>query len=146
MKGWYTIYCIYIIYIKYMYIYTIYILYTIYIHHIYIYTSWWCQPPWNILVKLGIFPQVGVNIKNIWNHHLNIYYIYKIYTQTLEYTKYNISFLMTNFTLAIFENTKSQPLFWPYVSHVAWESKKRVWAFTIEGHPTVGGWTNPLET
>ena len=34
--------------------------------------SWWFQPIWKILVKLEIFPQVGVNIKNIWNHHLDI--------------------------------------------------------------------------
>ena len=25
--------------------------------------SWWFQPSWNTLVKMGIFPQVGVNIK-----------------------------------------------------------------------------------
>ena len=34
-------------------------------------TSWWLnQSIWNILVKLGSFPQVGMNIKNIWNHQL----------------------------------------------------------------------------
>ena len=54
--------------------------------------SWWFQPIWKILVKLGIFPQIGVKIKKIettglvdrtvlvpwlignvlciWNHHL----------------------------------------------------------------------------
>ena len=32
--------------------------------------SWWFQPIWKILVKLGHLPQVGVKIKNIWNHHL----------------------------------------------------------------------------
>ena len=33
-------------------------------------TSWWFQPIWKILVKLDHLPQVGVKIKNIWNHHL----------------------------------------------------------------------------
>ena len=32
-------------------------------------TGWWFQLLWKILGKLGIFPQVGVNIKNAWNHH-----------------------------------------------------------------------------
>ena len=27
------------------------------------------QPIWNILVKMGIFPQVGVKKKILWNHH-----------------------------------------------------------------------------
>ena len=33
-------------------------------------TSWWFQPIWKILVKMGIFPQIGVKIKNIRNHQL----------------------------------------------------------------------------
>ena len=36
--------------------------------------SWWLnQPIWKILVKysqIGNLPQIGVKIKNIWNHHL----------------------------------------------------------------------------
>ena len=35
--------------------------------------SWWFQPIWKILVKLSnwiISPRIGVNIKNISNHHL----------------------------------------------------------------------------
>ena len=33
------------------------------------FTSWWLnQPLWKILVKMGIFPKIGVKIKNIWNH------------------------------------------------------------------------------
>ncbi len=28
-------------------------------------TTWWFQPIWRILVKLEIFPQVGVKIKRI---------------------------------------------------------------------------------
>ena len=32
-------------------------------------SSWWFQPLWKILVKLGNLPQVGVEIRNIWNHH-----------------------------------------------------------------------------
>lgn len=32
----------------------------------------WFQPTWKIVVKIGIFPQVGVKRKkNIWNHHLD---------------------------------------------------------------------------
>ena len=31
-------------------------------------SRWWFQPIWKILVKMGIFPQVGVKIKNPWNH------------------------------------------------------------------------------
>ena len=34
-------------------------------------TSWWFQPIWKILVKMGIFPRVWVKITNIWNHHLD---------------------------------------------------------------------------
>ncbi len=35
--------------------------------------SWWFQPIWKILIRqLGSFHQVGVNIKNIWNHHLGL--------------------------------------------------------------------------
>ena len=34
--------------------------------------SWWFQPIWKILVisQIGNLPQVGVKIKNIWNHQL----------------------------------------------------------------------------
>ena len=35
-----------------------------------LFPSWWFQPIWKILVKTGSLPQVGVKIKNIWNHHL----------------------------------------------------------------------------
>ena len=34
------------------------------------FSSWRFQPIWKILVKMGIFPKLGVTIKNIWNHHL----------------------------------------------------------------------------
>ncbi len=34
-----------------------------------VFTSWWFQPIRKILV-IGSFPQVGVKIKNIWNHNL----------------------------------------------------------------------------
>ena len=30
----------------------------------------WLQPNWKILVKMDHFPQVGMNIKKNWNHHL----------------------------------------------------------------------------
>ena len=32
--------------------------------------SGWFQPMWKTLVKFGSFPQVGVKIKIVWNHHL----------------------------------------------------------------------------
>ncbi len=32
-------------------------------------SSWWFHPLWKILVKLDHLPQIGVKIKNIWNHH-----------------------------------------------------------------------------
>ena len=32
-------------------------------------SGWWFQPIWKIFVKMGIF-QIGVNIKNLWNHQL----------------------------------------------------------------------------
>ena len=32
-------------------------------------TSWWFQSLWNILVKNGHLPQIGMKIKNISNHH-----------------------------------------------------------------------------
>ena len=37
----------------------------------YINTSWWFQPIWGILFKMGSSsPGFGVKTKNIWNHHL----------------------------------------------------------------------------
>ena len=33
-------------------------------------SSWWFQPIWKMLVKLGIFPKLGSKINSIWNHHL----------------------------------------------------------------------------
>ena len=38
-------------------------------------TSWWFQPSWKILVKIGNLPQVGVKIKNVGNHHLDNNYL-----------------------------------------------------------------------
>ena len=32
-------------------------------------TSWWLQTIWKI-IKIGSFPQVGMNIKKHWNHQL----------------------------------------------------------------------------
>ena len=33
--------------------------------------SWWLnQPIWNICSQIGSFPQVGMKMKNVWNHHL----------------------------------------------------------------------------
>ena len=29
----------------------------------------WTNPIWKIWVKIGPFPQIGVEIKNAWNHH-----------------------------------------------------------------------------
>ena len=48
------------------------------IHNI---TSWWFQPPWKIIVKMGI--QLGLKMKNIWNHKLdNIYLAWHIELST----------------------------------------------------------------
>ena len=33
-------------------------------------SSWWFQPVWKKFSQIGNMPQVGVKIKNIWNHHL----------------------------------------------------------------------------
>ena len=36
-------------------------------------SSWWFQPLWKILYSQnGKLPQIGAQIKNIWNHHLEI--------------------------------------------------------------------------
>ncbi len=34
-------------------------------------TGWWFQPIWKNIGQIGSFPQVGVQIENIWNHHLH---------------------------------------------------------------------------
>ena len=31
--------------------------------------SWWFQPIWKNISQIGPFPQVEVNIRNVWNHH-----------------------------------------------------------------------------
>ena len=55
-------------------------------------TSWWFQPSWKILVKLdqiGSSPQVGVKIKNLWNHHPNKLRIHFFWESlTVSSTKY----------------------------------------------------------
>ena len=33
------------------------------------FSSWWFQPLWKILVKMGFFPKWRVKITNIWSHH-----------------------------------------------------------------------------
>ena len=38
-------------------------------------SSWWFQPLWKILVKMGNLPQVGVKTKNIWNHQPDMHTI-----------------------------------------------------------------------
>ena len=41
-------------------------------------TCWWCQCHLQkILVKIGIFPQVGVKIKSVWNNHPDFVCCYK---------------------------------------------------------------------
>ena len=36
-------------------------------------SSRWFQPIWKILVKMGIIsPGIGMKIKNLWNHHLDV--------------------------------------------------------------------------
>ena len=40
-------------------------------------SRWWLnQPIWNIWVKLDHFPKIGVNITNIWNHHLELHQVW----------------------------------------------------------------------
>ena len=39
-------------------------------------SGWWLQPTWKILVQIGSFPQIGMKIKNIWNHHLHNEYLF----------------------------------------------------------------------
>ena len=34
-------------------------------------SGWWFQPIWKILGQIGNLPQIGVKMKNIWNHHLD---------------------------------------------------------------------------
>ena len=35
------------------------------------FASWWFQPIWKILIsQFGSFPQIGMKIKHMWNHHL----------------------------------------------------------------------------
>ena len=34
-------------------------------------TSWWFQPIWKNISQVGSFAQVGMKIKNLWNHHLD---------------------------------------------------------------------------
>ena len=40
---------------------------------IHISSSWWLnQPVWNKIVKIGNLPQIGVKIKHIWKHQLDL--------------------------------------------------------------------------
>ena len=36
------------------------------------YSSWWLQPNWKNISQNGNLPQIGVKIKNLWNHQLVI--------------------------------------------------------------------------
>jgi len=36
------------------------------------YSGWWFQPIWKNISHIGSFPQVGMNLNNIWNHHLDL--------------------------------------------------------------------------
>ena len=42
-------------------------------------SCWWFQPNWKIFSQIGLSPQVGVKIKHIWNHHLEIISSVKLY-------------------------------------------------------------------
>ena len=35
-------------------------------------TSWWFEPIWKNISQNGSFPQIGVKIQDIWNHHLDV--------------------------------------------------------------------------
>ena len=55
-------------------------------------TSWWFQPIWKILVKIGIFPKIVVKIKkNVWNHQLGIHMTHVWLTTTLPFKLTRIS-------------------------------------------------------
>ena len=44
-------------------------------------SSWWFQVPTHLnkyARQIGSFPQIGVNIRNIWNHHLVFDLSYKV--------------------------------------------------------------------
>ena len=64
-------------------------------------TSWWFQPIWKIWVKLNHFPQVGVKIKNIWNHHL-------VYHVCRDFGDFDAS--MVYFTMAKITPSSTPPL------------------------------------
>ena len=36
-------------------------------------SSWWFQPIWKNISQNGNLPQIGMKIKNIWNHHLDMF-------------------------------------------------------------------------
>ena len=45
-------------------------------------SSWWFQPIWKNISQNGNPPQIGLKIKNIWNHHLGFHSILDLRTQT----------------------------------------------------------------
>ena len=50
------------------------------------FSSWWFQPTWKNISQIGNLPQIGVKIKNIWNHHLVLvspWYLVKIFQKTM---------------------------------------------------------------
>ena len=46
--------------------------------------------------QIGSFPQVGVNIKNIWNHQLAIYICIYIYKDPYETTTTILGYVLEN--------------------------------------------------
>ena len=72
-------------------------------------SSWWFQPLWKILVKMGNLPQVGVKTKNIWNHqpdmhtivyrHICSWFVYHHLQRCCECSTTSAELQLCNFTL-----------------------------------------------
>ena len=63
-------------------------------HLLMLLTSWWLNHPFEKYIsQIGSFPQVGVKIKNIWNHHPGLIYIrfHLLITITTKYTGHSLS-------------------------------------------------------
>ena len=47
--------------------------------HYHIISGWWLQPIWKNISQDGNLPQIGVKIKNVWNHHLDLFRAVPLY-------------------------------------------------------------------
>ena len=60
------------------------------------FSSWWFQPIWKILVKIGIFPNQGWKLKNIWNHHPVLNEHRKKVVTTFSYLAYDYKYISSS--------------------------------------------------